>query len=242
MTILSEASSVPAYPSLFVAFTLRNKSRSQIGIGNAMHIGHTRQPVLIKPFQFIEILCLFGQHEIVRREQHREHILLISQDNFFCFHSKASFKMTRPAYLAHLHVFIEQLETGKHNLGQRTVILLCCPAGSDSAIQSSHYNLARMQSFGERWLKSQLCNPVLVIIGIATEHGLLRLAVNGQHHVYQFSSGADPYTLFSSSVIPNINSLEKPGLIGTSYNSSRLLSYTFKPSRVAIHNKPRLSS
>ena len=33
--------------------------------------------------------------------------------------------------------------------------------------------------------------------------------------------------LFSSSVIPNINSLEKPGLIGTSYNSSRLLSYTF---------------
>ena len=159
-----------------------------------MHIGHTRQPVLIKPFQFIEILCLFGQHEIVRREQHREHILLISQDNFFYFIQSFLQDDTSCILLAHLHVFIEQLETGKHNLGQRTVILYVARLEAIQPIQSSHYNLARMQSFEGTLVEVTTLQPVLVIIGIATEHGLLRLAVNGQHHVYQFSSGADPYT------------------------------------------------
>ena len=96
-------------------------------------------------------------------------------------------------YTSHLHVFIEQLETGKHNLGQRTVILYVARLEAIQPIQSSHYNLARMQSFEGTLVEVTTLQPVLVIIGIATEHGLLRLAVNGQHHVYQFSSGADPY-------------------------------------------------
>ena len=159
-----------------------------------MHIGHARQPVLIESFQLIEILRLFGQHEIVRGKQHREHILLITQNHFPGFIQSLLQYDASCIFPTHLHVFIEQLETSKHNLRQRAVILYVARLEAIQSIQSSHYNLARMQSFEGTLVEVTTLQPVLVVIGIATEHGLFRLAVNGQHHVYQFSSGADPYT------------------------------------------------
>ena len=144
-----------------------------------MHIGHTRQPVLIKSFQFIEILCLFGQHEIVRRKQHREHILLISQDNFFCFIQSFLQDDTSCILLAHLHVFIEQLETSKHNLGQRAVILYITWSKAIQPIQTSYYNFTRMQTFERTLVEVTTLQPIFFVVSIATEHGLIRFAING---------------------------------------------------------------
>ena len=59
--------------------------------------------------------------------------------------------------LAHLHIFIEQLETSKHNLRQRAIILYTARLEAIQPIQSSHYNLARMQSFEGTLVEVKMC-------------------------------------------------------------------------------------
>ena len=167
---------------------------SQIGIGDTMHIGHARQPIVIEPFQFIEIPCLFGQHIIVGSKQHGKCILFIIQHHFFSL--VQSLRQYHPSliFLADPYLFIEKLETGKHYFRQSTVVFYIVRTETVQTVQSAHHNFTRVQAFKGTLVEVTTLQTVLIIISIATKGEFSGLAIHRQHDIYQLAACAYPNT------------------------------------------------